>query len=125
MAIKSDIAVQLIRCASADPGWCSALVPSGFGMSASFVPLARTTNLPSAAEAGFLESAHSVLVVDAGNSRHVLRSDLDLADDAALKQFIAGSNDRDCSCHLANSDDGVDASRHDDVRFRRHQVPGE
>ena len=42
------------------------------------------------AETGFLEGAHSVLMIDAGDPRHVLRSDLDLADDCALEQFIAG-----------------------------------
>lgn len=36
-------------------------------------------------ETGLLESSHSVLMIDPGDARHVLRSDLDLTYDGALE----------------------------------------
>ena len=44
--------------------------------------------LPGNAKARLLQSSYGVLMVDASNSWHVLRSDFDLADDRALEKVI-------------------------------------
>src|SRR2546426_8866678 len=48
--------------------------------------------LPNDPKARLLQSAYSVLMVDARYSRHVLWGDLNFADDRALKKLIAGRN---------------------------------
>ena len=41
-------------------------------------------------KAGFLQGPDGVSMVDARNARHVLRGDLDFADDGSFEQHIAG-----------------------------------